>query len=206
MTESLRAFRRNAVHVRAALAQLADRGTRVTVDDGRLQHDGRILQLQGLAIPVRRALNPSDRASFATALAAVQAAEPRPAGVDAVAALWTTTLQDLSVTVTFGGRRLERRALLAALLDAAAFLSREGDNRAYSTFIEEWGTAAEGLGAQMAEEIARVIVQLDALAAVALGEPEILPPPEKMPPPPPDPKEPLWKRIWALIGPEPKDD
>ena len=53
--------------------------------------------------------------------------------------------------------------------------------------------------------IARVIVQLDALAAAVLGEPEILPPPAKMPPPPPDPQEPLWERIWALIGPEPKD-
>ena len=70
MTESLRAFRRNAVHVRTALARLGERGTRVTVDDGRLQHDRQIHQLKDLAIPVRRALNASDRASFAAALAA----------------------------------------------------------------------------------------------------------------------------------------
>ena len=132
-------------------------------------------------------------------------AAPPPTGLDTVSAAWAATQQELDTTLTYGGRRLERRALVTALLDAAAFHSNEGGDRAYSAFIEEWGTAAEGLGAQMAEEIARVIVQLDALAAAVLGEPEILPPPAKMPPPPPDPQEPLWERIWALIGPEPKD-
>lgn len=203
--ESLRAFRRNAVHVRAALAGLGDRGVRVTMDDGRLQHDRQLVRLKHLAIPVRRALNPTDRASFTLALADLRAVSPAPAGLAAATAAWTATQQDLDTTVTYGGQRLARRALLAALLDAAAFHSSEGGDRAYSAFIEEWGTAAEGLGAQMAEDVARVIIQLDALAAGVLGEPEILPPPEKMPPPPPDPKEPLWKRIWALIGPEPKD-
>ena len=60
------------------------------------------------------------------------------------------------------------------------------------------GTAAEGMGAQLTEQAAEVIVELDTLAAAMLNEPVILPPPPKTPPPPPDPDEKWWKRLLRL--------
>ena len=64
-----------------------------------------------------------------------------------------------------------------------------------ATLHDRWGKAAEGIGSQLMEDAARVIVQLDDQAAAALGEPVILPPPVKTPPPPPDPKESWWTKL-----------
>ena len=85
--------------------------------------------------------------------------------------------------------------ILAGWLDAAAFYDKLDRDRAYDHLIDQWGKAAEGIGSQLMEDAARVIVQLDEQAAAALGEPVILPPPAKTPPPPPDPKESWWTRI-----------
>jgi hypothetical protein len=189
--------------VRQGLEGLTHQEGRLQVDRGQIRDANLIERYKRLAIPVRRALNPTDRVSFIDALAATRAAiaTAGPALTQTEHA-WKTLQSELDSTVTLGGAKVARRKLLAGFLDAAAFYDQLDRDRAYNAFIEELGTAAEGLGGQLTEDAARVIVMLDTVAAAALGEPEILPPPEKTPPPPPDPKEPLWKRIWTLIRPE----
>lgn len=177
------------------------------VDRGQIRDANLIERYKRLAIPVRRVLNPTDRVSFVAAIATTKAlastanaSTPDLADADRN---WSSFQSELDSTVTLGGNKVSCRKILAGFLDAAAFYDQLDRDKAYNAFIEEWGTAAEGLGGQLTEDAARVIVQLDTAAASVLGEPVILPPPEKTPPPPPDPKEPLWKRIWSLIKPGP---
>ena len=205
-TDALRAFRRNAVQVRQGLEGLTHQEGRLQVDRGQIRDANLIERYKRLAIPVRRVLNPTDRVAFADAMKTTRAListgnMPAPELAEAERG-WTSLQTELNSTVSLGGTKVARRKILAGFLDAAAFYDQHDRDKAYSEFIEGWGTAAEGLGGQLTEDAARVIVQLDTAAASALGEPVILPPPEKTPPPPPDPKEPLWKRIWTLIRPE----
>jgi hypothetical protein len=211
---TLPAFRRNAVHVRTGLAGFDAEAGRIQMDGGRLQDASQMARFKQLAIPVRRALKPTDRVSFASALAALRAGHGEAGPIAAVARQWAEFEQELASGVNLGGTKLPRREVLMEFLNAAAFYDQLEHDRArsndqldeYDKFIQKWGTAAEGLGAQLAEDAARVIVALDDAIADTLGEPRILPPPEKTPPPPPDPKEPLWKRVWQLIRPERPDD
>jgi hypothetical protein len=183
------------------------------VDGGQIRDANQMERFKRLAIPVRRALKRTDRVSFAVALDALKHLRSTDSTAR-VATAWTSLEAELDSTVNLGGRKLQRRAVLEGFLNAAAFYDQREHDRArnndradeYDIFIQEWGTAAEGLGAQLTEDAARVIVALDDEIADALGEPRILPPPEKTPAPPPDPKEPLWKRIWMLIRPEPPLD
>lgn len=189
------------VQVRLGLAALAQAEHRATSERGQL-HDATLLErFKPLAIPVRRAVNPTDRVSAAAAFTALREFAPG-APIEVVERRWTDLQTELDSTIAFGGSRLSRRQILGGFLAAAAFYDPLDREHAASAFIDEWGTAAAGLGSQLTEDAARVLVELDVLAAVALGEPERLPPPEKTPPPPPDPKEPLWKRIMALLRPE----
>lgn len=209
MSDALRAFRRNAVQVRQGLDGLTRQEGRLQVDRGQIRDANLIERYKRLAIPVRRTLNPTDRVSFAAALTTLKtmAAESGELpGLGKAERAWATLVTELDSTVGFGGIKTARRKILAGFLDAAAFYDQLDRDRAYNAFIEEWGTAAEGLGGQLTEDTANVVVLLDSAAASALNEPEILPPPEKTPPPPPDPKEPLLKRIWALIKPESAPD
>ena len=70
MSDTLRSFRRNAVHVRQALEILSQAERQLQVDGGYLQEEGLIERYKRLSIPVRRALNANDRASFAQAMTA----------------------------------------------------------------------------------------------------------------------------------------
>ena len=97
-----------------------------------------------------------------------------------------------------GGSKVPRRQILQDWLDAAAFYDTLDRDKAYDRLIDQWGTAAEGMGTQLAEQAAEVLVELDTLAASALGEPVILPSPPKTPPPPPDPDDKWWKRLLRL--------
>jgi hypothetical protein len=208
VSETLRSFRRNAVHVRQALDLLAREAGPMQVEGGYLQDASLLERYKRLSIPVRRALNATDRASFAPALAALKempdSARP-PLGV--VERAWAQLNQELDSLVGLGGAKVPRRQILAGWLDAAAFYDKLDRERAYDQLIDQWGKAVEAIGAQLMEDAARVIVQLDEAAAAALGEPVILPPPPKTPPPPPDPKEPLWTRLkaWRPWGKENDD-
>ncbi len=192
--EALRSFRRNAVHVRQALEFMAQEPGQVGVERGYLQDAGLMERYKRLSIPVRRALNPSDRASFAQALGALSGAD----GLARTDAAWKKLQDDLDSTVGLGGGKVPRRQILADWLDAAAFYDTLERDRAYDRLIDQWGKAAEGIGAQLTEQAAEVIIQLDEAAAAALGEPVILPPPPKTPPPPPDPDDKWWKRLLRL--------
>ncbi len=196
MSETLRSFRRNAVHVRQALDSLQSEAGRLQVDAGYLTDEGLLDRYKRLSIPVRRALNPGDRASFDQALNAL-AVDPavHRETLEPVTLSWRKLQQELDSQVGLGGARVPRRKILAGWLDAAAFYDKLDRDRAYDHLIDQWGKAAEGIGAQLMEDAARVIVALDEQAAAALGEPVILPPPPKTPPPPPDPKERWWTRI-----------
>jgi len=125
------------------------------------------------------------------------------AGVDreelkSIRAGWEKLQQELDSLVGLGGSKVPRRQILMAWLEAAAFYDKLDRDRAYDQMINEWGKAAEGIGAQLMEDSARVILRLDEAAASALGEPVILPPPVKTPPPPPDPNEKWWRRLFGF--------
>ena len=190
--------------------------TQVQVDSGYIQDVGIVERYQRLSIPVRRSLNDSDRASFAQALAALERiTEATEVGgklhvptsvpsvtvtkLDAARRAWRKLQDELNSTVGLGGKRVTRREILMAWLEAAAFYDKLDRDRAYDRVIDQWGKAAEGLGSQLMEDAAAAILQLDEAAADALGEPLILPPPPKTPPPPPDPKESLWIRAKRAL-------
>ena len=197
MSESLRSFRRNAVHVRQALDLLEHEPGKMQMDGGYLQDAGLLERYKRLSIPVRRALNGSDRASFAQALSALQATGTPDELQTRAAAAWQKLQQELDSTVVLGGAKVPRRQILGGWLDAAAFYDQLERDRAYDHLIDQWGKAAEGIGAQLMDDAARVILLLDEVAAGALGEPVVLPPAPKMPPPPPDPKESWWRRLFG---------
>ena len=197
MSESLRSFRRNAVHVRQALDLLEHEPGKMQVDGGYLRDEGLLERYKRLSIPVRRALNGSDRASFAQALSALQATGTPDELQTRAASAWQKLQQELDSTVVLGGAKVPRRQILGGWLDAAAFYDQLDRDRAYDHLIDQWGKAAEGIGAQLMDDAARVILLLDEAAAGALGEPVILPPAPKMPPPPPDPKESWWRRLFG---------
>lgn len=170
------------------------------VERGYLQDAGLMERYKRLSIPVRRALNVSDRASFSQALNALVEHDAL-AGHDGLARIrtaWELLQTELDSTVGLGGAKVPRRQILSDWLDAAAFYDTLEHDRAYDRLIDQWGKAAEGIGAQLTEQAAEVIIQLDEAAAAALGEPVILPPPPKTPPPPPDPDEKWWKRILRI--------
>lgn len=201
MADTLRSFRRNVVHIRQALELLQHEAGPLQVDGGYLQDEGQLERYKRISIPVRRALNPNDRASFVQALGALGEAGTAPAGsLEPVERAWQALQQELDSMVGLGGARVARREILAGWLDAAAFYDKLDRDRAYDHLIDRWGKAAEGIGSQLMEDAAQVILQLDEAAASALGEPLILPPPVKTPPPPPDPKEPWWRRIFGITN------
>ena len=196
--DSLRSFRRNAVHVRQALDVLAASASQMQMDGGYLQEEGLIERYKLLSIPVRRALNPNDRASFAQALAELESSDGGARdGLTRPRDAWRKLQQELESTVVLGGTKVPRRQILAGWLDAAAFYDKLDRDRAYDHLIDQWGRAAEGIGSQLMEDAARAVILLDEAAAQALGEPLILPPPVKTPPPPPDPKESWWRRLFG---------
>ncbi|HQX80251.1 MAG TPA: hypothetical protein PKW63_00770 [Vicinamibacterales bacterium] len=192
--EALRSFRRNAVHVRKALEFMAQEPGQVGVERGYLQDAGLMERYKRLSIPVRRALNVTDRASFSQALEALAGHD----GLGRIRTAWEKLQAELDSTVGLGGGKVPRRQILSDWLDAAAFYDTLERDRAYDRLIDQWGKAAEGIGAQLTEQAAEVIIQLDEAAAAALGEPVILPPPPKTPPPPPDPDEKWWKRLLRI--------
>jgi hypothetical protein len=196
--DPLRSFRRNAVHVRHALELLQQSTGKVQVDGGYLQDAGLVERYKRLSIPVRRALSPTDSASFDKALDALAAA-PGVAGKDAerLAGEWRALQQEIDKPIQLGGSRVPRRQILADWLAAAAFYDTLDKDRQYDRVIDRYGKAAESLGADLTESCAKLVIVLDEAIAAALGEPVILPPPQKTPPPPPDPKEPLWRRLFG---------
>src|SRR5665811_1978992 len=101
--ELLRAYRRNAVHVRHALDGLQRETGRPGVDGGYVRDAGLMERYKRASIPVRRALNPHDRASFVGAFADLNAHASSDAvtrrAVTVIAAAWERLQQELDSTV-----------------------------------------------------------------------------------------------------------
>lgn len=203
MSDTIKSFRRNVVHIRQALDLFKVDPGRVGVEGGYLQDEGLVERYKRLSIPVRRALNPNDRAAFAQTAAALKSAGASGAALGTIDAAWQRLQADLDSAVMLGGARVPRRQILGAWLDAAAFYDTLERDHAYDRLIDQYGKAAEGIGSELTEDAVKVILMLDEAAAVALGEPVILPPAPKTPPPPPDPKEKWWKRLFPQ---KPVDD
>jgi hypothetical protein len=206
VSAALRSFRRNTAQVREALDLFKPAGSearKVGVEGGYLQDAGLVERYKRLSIPVRRALNPTDRASFPQALAEIKESPCPRETRHAIDNAWQALQAELDSGVQLGGGRVPRRQILAAWLDAAAFYDSLEREHAYDKLIDQYGKAAESIGAELTEHAVRVILMLDEAAADVLEEPVILPPAVKTPPPPPDPKETWWKRVLAVLKPGP---
>lgn len=97
--------------------------------------------------------------------------------------------------------------MFRAWMDAAVFYDSTDKLRPYEELVAAHGKAIESMAAELTESYAGAILAVDEAAALALGEPVILPPPEKTPPPPPDPREKgRWKQVLkSLLSRKPED-
>lgn len=202
--ETVRAFRRNAVHVRQAVRAVLDAHHQtVSVVDGYIQDAGWIERYRRLATPVRRAAMASDKASLTRALAAMERGDNGHGDNGALEGAWRLfgELQaELDSTVGLGGRKVARGEMFRAWMDAAVFYDSTDKQRPYEELVAAHGKAIESMSAELAERYAEAVIAADDAAAEALGEPVILPPPAKTPPPPPDPKEKgRWRRVMLSL-------
>ena len=195
-TTVLHEFRRNAVHVRAALAMLDGAGGPVRMDTGFIEHAERFAGYQRLSVPVRRVLRPADRLAFPKAVTALRhAGGARPDTVRPIDQAWQTLQQELDSTVALGGSPVPRRQVLVAWLDAITFHNTREFKDSYGGFLERWGRAAEAMAAELADQTAHLVLRLDAIIADALDEPVELPPPPPFAPAP----ERTWWRRWLRL-------
>jgi hypothetical protein len=205
--ETLRAFRRNAVHVRQALRHVKEaEQLTVRVVDGYIQDAGWLDRYRRLSTPVRRAAMETDKASLRRTLAALESI----GGGDALARARETFADvqaELDSTVGLGGRKVARGEMFRAWMDAAVFYDSTDKQQPYEELLAAHGKAIESMSAELTLSYAEAILAVDEAAAEALGEPVILPPPEKTPPPPPDPKERgRWKQVLVSLFRTKKDD
>jgi hypothetical protein len=192
----LHEFRRNAVHVRAALARLEATARPTATDTGFLEQRERFAGYQRLSGPVRRVLRSTDRIAFPKAVTALRhAGGARPEAVRVIDHAWQTLQQELDASVALGGGPVPRRQVLVEWLDAITFHNTREFKDSYGHFLERWGRAAEAMAAELAETTAQAVLQLDELVASALDEPLHLPPP-----PPFEPvaeRLPWWQRLFG---------
>jgi hypothetical protein len=210
----LRSFRRNAAHIRNALARLdhhrADAGL-PTNGEPRPSADTQpasgphpqLKRYQAFAIPLRRALKPSDRASYERTRAAFAYAPGRPAQrLGDLDREWAALEAELNSSITLGGGSMTRRTVLHEWLDAVAFFDPLDRQNTYDALLDRLGHAAEGVAAPLADRAANLVLRLDAAAAEVLEEPLVLPGPVPMrrTPPPPPPPAPWWRRLFRGSG------
>lgn len=217
-TEIVRAFRRNAVHVRNALrvlreqaghapdgrptANATDGRKAVRVIDGYIQEEGWVERYRRVSTPVRRAAMENDKASLRRTLAILErgAGDAPPPALAAARETFAAVQAELDSNVSLGGRKIARGEMFRAWMDAAVFYDSTDKQRPYEELVAAHGKAIESMAAQLTEEYAAAVIAVDDAAAAALGEPVILPPPERTPPPPPDPKEKgRWKQVLASL-------
>jgi hypothetical protein len=219
--ETVRAFRRNAVHVRNALRTLAgeqgaaaeaadgrqngttsDGRKAVRVIDGYIQEEGWVERYRRVSTPVRRAAMDNDKASLRRTLAILErdGGDEAPALVEAARRSFSEVQAELDSTVSLGGQKIARGEMFRAWMDAAVFYDSTDKQRPYEEMVARHGKAIEAMAAQLTEDYAAAVLAVDEAAAAALGEPVILPPPERTPPPPPDPKEKgRWMRVLKSL-------
>lgn len=207
-SETLRAFRRNAVHVRQALRHVKEaEQLSVRVVDGYIQDPAWLERYRRLSTPVRRAAMESDKASLRRTLAALEETLREGPALARARETFAEVQAELDSTVGLGGRKVARGEMFRAWMDAAVFYDSTDKQRPYEELLAAHGKAIESMSAELTLGYAEAILAADEAAAEALGEPVILPPPEKTPPPPPDPKEKgRWKQVLVSLFRSKKDD
>src|SRR5687767_14506644 len=144
--ETVRAFRRNAVHVRGALQLVKDAEVSgVRVVDGYIQEQGWMERYRRLSTPIRRAASDSDKASLRRTLAALEhAAVPEAASALDDARVVIDQIQaELDSTVGLGGRKVARGEMFRAWMDAAVFYDSTDTQRPYEEMVALHGKALE---------------------------------------------------------------
>lgn len=199
--EVLRAFRRNAVHVRPALRAVREAGQEtVRVVDGYIQNPAWVERYRRLATPVRRAAMDSDKASLRRALAALEKWDPPAEALERARRVFSDVQAELDSTIGLGGRKVARGEMFRAWMDAVVFYDSREKQRAYDELVAAHGKAIESMSAELTEQFAEAVLAADEAAAEALGEPIVLPPPARTPPPPPDPEaKGRWRRALRKL-------
>ena len=193
--EVVRAFRRQAADVRRALRSAPPQAQPLKVVGGYIETEGWLQQTRRLCVPIRRIHLPHDKASFLRSCQILERHDDEAVATGARAAgdAYRAILAELEVQTTLGGRKIARGEMLRAWLDAAVFYDSHDKRQPYEEMLEELGKAVEGIALHLTEQISAAVLQLDEVAARALGEPVILPDPVRTPPPPPEPKG------WRLL-------
>jgi hypothetical protein len=201
----VRVFRRNAAHIRGARERLDRDSPALAVHSPARGLPGadvaRLKAFQALAIPLRRALSSTDRASFARTRAAFTYAPGRPAQrLGPLDMAWAALDEELNSTISLGGEAMDRRAILGRWLDAVVFFDPLDKRTSYDELLERLGPAAETIAAPLAERAIDLILELDAAAADVLEEPLLLPPPEPAKPSAATSAS-WWRRLMNVILP-----
>lgn len=192
--EIVRAFRRQAQEVRQALVTLNDQPAVRRMVDGYIEVEHWIERYRRLCVPVRRTFLDHDKASFRRSSAILERVEDQVlrtrAGVAARA--YEDVMRQLARETVLGGRRVRGTEMVKAWLDAAVFYDSTDTRKLYDEMIANLGKAVEGLAAEYTEDLGRAVLELDEVAAAALGEPRVLPDPEPVKPAPPEPGRRGW--------------
>lgn len=198
--EVVRAFRRQAADVRRALGASDRASAPLKVVGGYIQAEGWLQQTRRLSVPIRRIHLPHDKASFLRSCQILERDDDPAiaAGARAAGDAYRAFLAELEVQTTLGGRKIARGEMLRAWLDAIVFYDSHDKSQPYEEMLEEMGKAVEGIALHLTEQMAATVLELDDVAARALGEPVILPDPVPTPPPPPEPRG--WRQwLHALF-------
>ena len=187
--EVVRAFRRQAQDVRRALAALADQPSGRRMVDGYIEIERWLERYRRLCVPVRRTFLDHDKASFRKSSAILRQVEDAGlrARAEAATGVYEGVIAQLGRETVLGGRRIKGTEMVRAWLDAAVFYDSSDTRKQYDEMLTSLGKAVEGLAAEYTEDLAGAVLQLDEVAAIALGEPLVLPDPEPAKPPPPEP-------------------
>jgi hypothetical protein len=194
--EVVRAFRRQAQDVRKALAVLREAAPGRRMVNGYIEVERWLDRYRSLCVPVRRAFLDHDKASFRRSAAILCGLENPDLRSRAEAA--GRQDQELSAQLdreaVLGGRRIKGREMVRAWLDAAVFYDSTDRQKPYDEMVATLGKAVEGLAAEYTEDLARAVLALDEVAAVALEEPLTRPEPESSKTPPPASQN-WWHRL-----------
>jgi len=187
--EVVRAFRRQAHDVRRALAALADQPSGRRMVDGYIEVERWLERYRRLCVPMRRTFLDHDKASFRKSSAILRQVEDAGlrARAEAATGVYEGIMAQLGRETVLGGRRIKGTEMVKAWLDAAVFYDSSDTRKQYDEMLTSLGKAVEGLAAEYTEDLAGAVLLLDEVAAIALGEPLVLPDPEPAKPPPPEP-------------------
>jgi hypothetical protein len=199
--EVVRAFRRQAADVRRALSAASAESAPLRVVGGYIETEGWLRQTRRLSVPIRRIHLPHDKASFPRSCQILERHDDEAiaAGARAAGDAYRAFLAELEIQTTLGGRKITRGEMLRAWLDASVFYDSHDKSQPYDELLDEMGKAVEGIALHLTEQLSAAVLELDEVAARALGEPVILPDPQPTPPPPPEPRG--WHHLLhALFG------